>query len=50
MVREGFAINYYDGGYQAAEREARNARRGIWRGEFEFPRDWHRKHPRRASR
>jgi endonuclease YncB( thermonuclease family) len=45
-VREGHAVDYYQGGYQAAEREARTARRGLWRGDFERPQDWRRRHPR----
>jgi endonuclease YncB( thermonuclease family) len=46
LVREGYAVDYYQGGYQAAEREARTARRGLWRGDFERPQDWRRRHPR----
>jgi endonuclease YncB( thermonuclease family) len=46
MVRAGFAINFMNGGYQAAEAEARTAKRGIWSGEFERPQDWRRRHPR----
>jgi endonuclease YncB( thermonuclease family) len=37
MVREGFALNFMDGGYRPAENEARAAKRSIWRGDFERP-------------
>jgi endonuclease YncB( thermonuclease family) len=37
MVREGFALNFMEGGYRSAESEARAAKRGIWRGDFERP-------------
>jgi endonuclease YncB( thermonuclease family) len=37
LVRDGFALDFMQGGYGAAEGEARRARRGIWRGEFERP-------------
>jgi endonuclease YncB( thermonuclease family) len=46
LVRTGYAVDYYEGGYHAAEREARGARRGLWQGEFERPEDWRRRHPR----
>lgn len=48
LVREGFAVDYgrAGSGYGAAEREARAARRGVWRGDFERPQDWRRRHPR----
>jgi hypothetical protein len=38
MVEAGWALAY--GGYDAAQANARNARKGIWAGEFERPRDW----------
>jgi endonuclease YncB( thermonuclease family) len=44
LVREGHAVDY--GGYADAEREARQARRGLWDGSFERPQDWRRRHPR----
>jgi endonuclease YncB( thermonuclease family) len=50
LVREGYAVDYMGGRYSSAEREAREARRGLWRGDFERPEDWRRKHPRRAAR
>lgn len=48
MVREGYAVNFAIdyGGYPAAEREAQSTRSGIWKGDFERPRDWRRRHPR----
>jgi endonuclease YncB( thermonuclease family) len=45
MVREGLAVDFMGGGYGAAEREARQEKRGIWAGEFELPQD-HRRQPR----
>jgi len=48
LVREGYAIDYGRGpiNYRSAEAEARAARRGIWRGEFERPQDWRERHRR----
>jgi endonuclease YncB( thermonuclease family) len=46
LVRAGLAVDYFNGGYDAAEREARAARRGLWRGTFMRPQDWRRRHPR----
>ena len=43
MVRSGHALDYARhsrGRYAAAEREAREARRGVWAGEFERPAMW----------
>ena len=34
------------GRYGDAEREARNARRGLWAGDFERPSQWRQAHPR----
>ena len=45
MIRGGFAVAY--GAYEADEREARDARRGIWASDFETPSAWRAKHPRR---
>lgn len=42
MVRAGWAVAY--GGYEGAEAEARGARRGLWAGTFERPRDWRARH------
>lgn len=44
MVEDGFAVSY--GSYRAEEDRARTARRGLWSGEFERPRDWRDQHPR----
>lgn len=38
MVENGWAVSFGD--YYRAERQARNAGRGIWQGEFLRPRDW----------
>ena len=48
LVREGHAVSFdgFSSGYAAAEREAREGRRGLWRGDFERPQDWRRRHPR----
>lgn len=40
MVRDGWAVATED--YFAEEQAARRARRGIWQGGFELPRDWRR--------
>lgn len=50
MVREGLAVDFMGGGYAAAEREARQARRGIWAGEFDLPQDHRRRQAPRAQR
>ncbi|MPZ38263.1 MAG: thermonuclease family protein [Rhizobiales bacterium] len=43
MVRGGYAVDYFSRGrYEDAEREARNARRGLWAGEFQAPSSWRR--------
>ena len=49
LVRAGHALelrNHSRGRYSAAEREARDARRGLWAGSFERPSEWRRAHPR----
>ena len=49
MVRSGHALElrqYTRGRYSDAEREARNARRGLWAGDFEQPSDWRHGHSR----
>lgn len=48
LVREGLALDYGRGAgtYFKAERAARDARAGMWAGDFERPQDWRRKHPR----
>jgi endonuclease YncB( thermonuclease family) len=44
MVRGGLAVSL--GAYAADEREARDARRGLWSSSFESPAAWRAKHPR----
>jgi endonuclease YncB( thermonuclease family) len=44
MVGAGQAVAY--GAYQAEEREAREARRGVWASTFEHPAVWRGRHPR----
>jgi endonuclease YncB( thermonuclease family) len=49
MVRGGHAIElrqHSRGRYASAEREAREARRGLWAGQFDEPAQWRREHPR----
>jgi len=38
MVASGMAVAF--GGYEREQGEAKAARRGLWAGEFEQPRDW----------
>lgn len=42
MVASGFAVAF--GGYESEERTARSAKRGVWSGQFQPPRDWRRDH------
>jgi endonuclease YncB( thermonuclease family) len=44
MVRAGQAVAY--GAYQGEEREACEARRGVWASSFEHPAVWRARHPR----
>ena len=44
LVSDGWALAIE--GYNAQEREARAARRGIWALDFELPAEWRRRHPR----
>ncbi|MDO9384123.1 MAG: thermonuclease family protein [Hyphomicrobiaceae bacterium] len=44
MVASGLALAY--GNYEREEAAARAAKRGLWSGEFERPRDWRRQHGR----
>jgi endonuclease YncB( thermonuclease family) len=49
MVRAGHALDYAQhsrGRYAAAQRDARDAKRGMWAGSFEDPAVWRRKNPR----
>jgi endonuclease YncB( thermonuclease family) len=49
MVLAGYAVDLASQGnpYAKAEAEAREARRGIWRGTFEEPAKWRQAHPRK---
>lgn len=42
MVELGWAVSYDD--YPRAERAAKEAKRGLWVGDFERPRDWRKRH------
>lgn len=42
LVRRGLAVSF--GGYESEEREARDARRGLWAGTFDRPQAWRRRH------
>ena len=44
MVEDGFAVSY--GSYRAEEESARSAKRGLWSGEFERPKEWRDQHQR----
>jgi endonuclease YncB( thermonuclease family) len=44
LVKAGQAVAF--GAYQAEEREARDARRGVWASDFERPANWRARHPR----
>lgn len=46
MVRAGYAVTFMGIAYWPAELEARWNKRGIWRGKFDQPQDWRRRHPR----
>jgi endonuclease YncB( thermonuclease family) len=48
MVLAGYAVDLASEGnpYKQAKKEARDAKRGIWRGTFEEPAQWRRDHPR----
>lgn len=50
MVGRGYAVVYHGRNHGTpellqAERDAREARRGIWAGRFDYPWDWRRNHP-----
>lgn len=52
LVREGFAVNFGGrtaGPYETAEREAQDARSGLWQGHFQRPSEWREAHPRAAD-
>lgn len=52
LTFEGWALAYrkYSRDYIDAEDAAREAGRGLWRGEFEPPWQWRKEHPRGATR
>ena len=43
MVRHGWAVSF-GRLRRSLEAEARKAKRGIWRGDFERPQDWRKRH------
>lgn len=47
MVSSGWAVAF--GAYDAEERMAREARVGLWAGDFQNPRDWRAQHGRAAE-
>lgn len=49
LVKQGWAVAFrkYSLDYVSAENEARVAKRGVWRGDFEMPWEWRAAHPRR---
>lgn len=47
MIKGGMAVAY--GAYHADEREARDARRGIWNSSFDPPSVWRARHPRKEK-
>jgi endonuclease YncB( thermonuclease family) len=52
MVRSGYAIDLPGPAgdpYQAVEAEAKDAKRGIWRGTFDRPSDWRQANPREGD-
>lgn len=44
LVRQGWAVSYRS--YGAEELSARNLKLGLWRGDFQRPRDWRAEHQR----
>lgn len=46
MVRSGWAVTYLGRDFDREEAEARQARRGLWAGEFQRPEDWRRQRAR----
>lgn len=51
MIRRGWAVAYRDsvGEFARAEDEARAAKRGLWQGLFDRPRDWRRLNAAKAG-
>lgn len=53
MIRQGLAISTDRGlfsAYNRAQGAARDARLGLWRGDFQKPADWRKDHPRPMTR
>lgn len=46
MVRAGYAVSFVSAGYWAAELDVRYHKRGIWKGSFDSPQEWRRRHRR----
>jgi len=44
MVRSGWAVSYLGHDFDREEAEAREAKRGLWAGEFKRPADWRKNH------
>jgi endonuclease YncB( thermonuclease family) len=45
LVRQGWAVvSGYASPYQSEQAQAKAARRGIWIGDFDLPREWRRRH------
>ena len=42
LVRSGWAVSYLGRDFDAEEAEARGAKRGLWQGTFQTPREWRR--------
>jgi endonuclease YncB( thermonuclease family) len=50
LVRDGYAVDLAPSHpYRDAEAEAREAKRGIWRGSFELPWEWRAANPRNGD-
>jgi endonuclease YncB( thermonuclease family) len=51
LVKQGWALAFrkYSLDYVSAEDEARVAKRGVWRGDFEMPWEWRATHPRHVT-
>jgi endonuclease YncB( thermonuclease family) len=51
MVYQGWAVAYrrYSLDYVNQERQAANAKRGMWQGEFDAPEEWRRNHTQRLN-
>lgn len=51
LVKQGWALAFrkYSLDYVSAEDEAREAQRGVWRGNFEMPWEWRAAHSRHGK-